>query len=269
MTGTDKNKQGLQEGPSIILVEPQLGANIGTAARAMGNFGLNDLRLVAPRDGWPSEFAQKAAAGADWILDAAPVFDTVEEAIADLHFVYATTARPRDMVNEVVTPEQAAQNIRALTAQGQKTGVLFGREKSGLTNDHIALADAILMAPVNPNFASLNLAQCVLLIGYEWFRGSTDSLGDASRDDGGLSGPGLRMPDTWPANKQELGGFFEHLESELDASGFLKPAEKRPAMVRNLRNMFQRTALTEQDVRTLRGVVSSLVKHKKTGKRDG
>ncbi len=269
MAGKNPKKQHREEGPSIILVEPQLGENIGTAVRAMGNFGLNDLRLVAPRDGWPSEYAQKAASGADWILEAARVFDTVEEAIADLHFIYATTARPRDMVNEVVTPEQAAQNIRSLTRQGQKVGVLFGREKSGLTNDHIALADAILMAPVNPQFASLNLAQCVLLIGYEWFKDSADSLGDASRDDGGLVGPGLRMPDTWPANKKELLGFFEHLESELDASGFLKPAEKRPAMVRNLRNMFQRTALTEQDVRTLRGVVSALVKHKKSGGKDG
>lgn len=269
MAGTNQTQKRVTGGPVIILVEPQLGENIGTAARAMGNFGLNELRLVAPRDGWPSDYAIKAASGADWILEATQVYARVEEAIADLNYVFATTARPRDMVKPVTTPEEAGVEMRARISSGERVGILFGRERAGLTNDHIALADVILAAPVNPAFASLNLAQAVLLIGYEWFKETSTSLGDGSRQDGGFEGSGLRMPGTRPATKEEVLGFFGHLETELDEGGFLKPLEKRPAMVRNIRNMFHRAKLTEQDVRTLRGIISALVLDKKSRKKDG
>lgn len=274
MAGTDRKKAQLSgnpktAGPAIVLVEPQLGENIGTAARAMANFGLGDLRLVAPRDGWPNDYAVKAAAGADHVLDAARLTSTLEEAVGDCKHIYATTARPRDMVKPVITPEQAGHDMRSRAAHGETFAVLFGREKAGLKNDHVALADTIIMAPVNPGFASLNLAQAVLLVGYEWFKHEAQSLGDGSRQDGGLSGPGLPMPGTRPADRAELFGFFEHLEEELDAAGFLHPPEKRPAMVRNIRNLFHRAGLTEQEVRTLRGVVATLVKNKKAGRGRG
>ena len=257
---TDQRRTPLTGGPAIILVEPQLGENIGTAARAMANFGLSDMRLVAPRDGWPNPMARKACSGADWVIDGAEVFETTGEAIADLNLVYATTARTRDMIKPFETPEQAAGALRARIGGGEKAGILFGRERTGLPNDDVALADAILTAPVNPAFASLNLAQAVLLVGYEWFKTGEVTYGDGAVGGGEMTELGLRMPGTRSANKQELIGFFEHLESELDDGGFLRPPEKRPAMVRNLRNMFQRAALTEQDVRTLRGVIASLVR---------
>ena len=165
---------GTAAAPCVILVEPQLGANIGTAARAMANFGLTELRLVAPTNGWPNEHAIKAASGADIIIEQAKLYDTLEEAVADLSFVVATTARKRDMVKPVLTPETAAAQMQARLDQGEGTGILFGREKYGLTNDHVVLADALVIAPVNPDFASLNLAQAVLLIGYEWFKRQSD-----------------------------------------------------------------------------------------------
>lgn len=260
MAGTDHKRETADGGPAIILVEPQLGENIGTAARAMGNFGLSDLRIVNPRDGWPSEKASKAASGADWVIDGARLYDSTADAVRDLTLVYATTARIRDMVKPVESPEEAAVKMRQRVARGERTGVLFGRERTGLHNDDVALADAILMAPVNPAFASLNLAQAVLLIGYEWFKLGTVTYGDDALGGGALSEPGLRMPGTRPATKDELIGFFEHLERELDESGFMRPPEKRPAMVRNIRNMFHRLEPTEQDVRTLRGIVASLVR---------
>lgn len=257
MAGTDHSKTPTDGGPSIILAEPQLGENIGTAARAMANFGLTDLRLIRPRDGWPNDYAYKAASGADWIIDGAQVFDTEREALGDLNYVYATSARQRDMIKPVQSPEQAGADMRARIGRGENVGVLFGRERTGLENDQVTLTDVVIMAPVNPAFASLNLAQAVLLIGYEWFKRAPHTLGDGSRQDG-PGEPGLRMPGTRPATKDELVGFYEHLEAELDDAGFLHPPEKRPAMVRNIRNMFQRTTPTEQDVRTLRGIVSSL-----------
>jgi tRNA/rRNA methyltransferase len=269
MAGTDHSREAIAGGPAIVLVEPQLGENIGTAARAMANFGLSDLRLVSPRDGWPSSMAVKAASGADWVIDGARVFGSVAEAVADLTLVYATTARTRDMVKPVVTPEEAAAAMRERLGSGRGAGVLFGRERTGLTNDDVAFADAILMAPVNPAFASLNLAQAVLLVGYEWFKTGPLSYGDEAVGGGALTETGMRMPGTWPATKEDVLGFFEHLERELDASGFLRPPEKRPAMVRNLRNLFQRCGLTEQDVRTLRGVVASLVRQHERGKGGG
>lgn len=254
MAGTDQTRRDMarqEVAPAVILVEPQLGENIGTASRAMLNFGLSDLRLVAPRDGWPNERARAASSGADIVIDGARVFATAGEAVADLDYVIATTARPRDMVKPVLTPETAAAKLRGVMSgnEGRRAGILFGPERTGLTNDDVALADAVLMVPVNPAFASLNLAQAVLLVGYEWFK-----AGDATPPEQ------LDYQQTRPATKQELLGFFEHLEGELDRFGFLRPPEKRPSMVRNIRNMFQRAGLTEQEVRTLRGVVASLTR---------
>ena len=246
--------------PVIILVEPQLGENIGTAARAMANFALTELRLVAPRDGWPNKKAISAAAGANSIIEAARLFDTVEEAVRDLHMVCAATARPRDMVKSILSFADGAQVMSERLDAGQQGGVLFGRERAGLTNDEIAAADNIIMAPVNPAFASLNLAQAVLLFGYEWLKtGESARLGRETQFDGpGI--PGLNMRASRPATKDELYGFFEHLEQELDAAGFLRPVEKRPIMVRSIRNMFHRIGATEQEVRTLRGIVASLTR---------
>ena len=252
--------------PLIILVEAQLGQNIGTAARAMANFGLDEMRLVNPRDGWPSEWAIKAAASATHVVDKAKLYTSTTDAVQDLHHVYATTARGRDLAKAVLTPEDAAKDMRARCRSGQRVGIMYGREKSGLTNDDITLADSIIMAPVDPQYASLNLAQAVLLNSYEWFKLGNWSLGDGSREDGPVTGAGLRLAGSWPATKEELVGFFEHLEKELDEAGFLRPVERRPSMVRNLRNLFQRANLSEQEIRTLRGVVASLVRQHKRPK---
>ncbi len=255
MAGTDSRKapETLAPGPVIILVEPQLGENIGMAARAMLNCGLTQLRLVNPRDGWPSEDAAAASAGADRVIDNAEVFDTTADAVADLQLVFAATVRARDMTSRIATPAEAANEIRALMEDGVegggKAGVLFGREAKGLKNDDVVLSDAIIMIPVNPAFGSLNLAQAVFAVGHEWFKAGTEPpLGK------------LAMPkDTRPADKADLLGLFEHLEDELDKSDFFHVAEKRVVMARNLRNMLQRAGLTEQEVRTLRGVITSLV----------
>ena len=233
--------------PAVILVRPQLGQNVGMCARAMANFGLTDLRLVAPREGWPNEWAIKAASGADWVLEGARLFDSVAGAAADLHYLVAATARLRDMIKPVVTAEAAAKEMRALTAQGLHCGLMFGPERSGLENDDVALAQAVLRIPVDARFTSINLAQAVLLMGYEWFKAADATPAER-----------LEPGDTWPASTAELVGLFEHLERELDIAGFLFPPEKRPAMVRNLRNIFQRAGLMEQEVRALRGVVTSL-----------
>ncbi|PLX34873.1 MAG: rRNA methyltransferase [Hyphomicrobiales bacterium] len=259
MAGTDTGKQVFGGGPAAILVRPQLGQNIGTAARAMANFGLDDMRLVAPRDGWPSQEARKAASGADHVVDRAGLFETTEQAVSDLNFVLATTARNRDMVKHILTPEEAARELHRRIDAGEKAGILFGPERTGLHNDEVALADALIMAPVNPAFASLNLAQAVLLIGYEWFKPLAPSLGDGNRD-GGAGEAGLFRRRSSPATKAEMIGLFEHLEQELDKGGFLLPIEKRPNMVRNLRNLFHRADMTEQEVRTMRGVISALVR---------
>jgi tRNA/rRNA methyltransferase len=252
MAGTDRTKNEIaapSPGPAVILVAPQLGENIGTAARAMLNFGLTDLRIVRPRDGWPNERARAAASGADIVIDNVQLFDRTADAVAGLDYVVATTARPRDMVKPIFTPETAAARMREAFAGGGRAGLLFGPERTGLENDDLALADALMMVPVNPAFASLNLAQCVLLMSWEWHKAGDTT--EAER---------IEYQQTRPANKEELLGFFEHLEGELDRFGFLKPPEKRPSMVRNLRNMFQRAGLTEQEVRTLRGVVAALTR---------
>jgi tRNA/rRNA methyltransferase len=240
--------------PAVILVKPQLGENIGFAARAMVNFGLTDLRLVAPRDGWPNDKARAAAAGAAALIDRATVYDSVADAIGELNFVLASTARPRGMVKPVLGPARAASELRRRGARAERTGVLFGPERSGLDNDTIALADAILTAPVNPEFASLSLPQAVLLFGYEWFK-TTEAEPSLGRVKGA---EGISFPGTRPAHRAELIGLFEHLESELDRAGFLYPEEKRPSMVRAIRNMFHRMSATDQDVRTWRGIVASL-----------
>ncbi len=247
MSGTDTSVKSLGGGPVVILVDPQLGQNIGMVARAMLNCGLEELRLVRPRDGWPNSAAESAASGADVVLEKTRLFDTTAEAVADLSRVYAATARPRGMITPVVTPRQAAAELRAACAQGTRAGVIFGPERSGLVNDDIALADAVLSVPLNPAFASLNLAQAVFVVGYEWLIAAS---GAAPRE--------LSLGATRPATKAELIGLFERLEAALDARGFLFPVEKRPTMVRNLRNLFQRAELTEQEVRTLHGIVSLL-----------
>jgi len=245
--------------PAIILLEPQLGENIGFAARAMANFGLTELRLVAPRDGWPNEKARAAAAVADSIVDGAKLYPSLDLAIADLNFLLATTARPRDMVKPVMTPKRAAGELAARGDRGERTGVLFGPERSGLDNEAVALADAIVTAPVDPFFASLSLPQSVLLVAYEWLQAQEahPSLGRATIFDGPAV-EGLDLAGTRPATRAELTGLFEHLEGELDRSGFLRPPEKRPTMVRAIRNMFHRMGVTEQDIRTWRGIVTSL-----------
>jgi tRNA/rRNA methyltransferase len=253
MSGTDISKKTLSGGPVVILVDPQLGQNIGMVARAMLNCGLEELRLVRPRDGWPSSAAESAASGADAVLEKTRLFDTTAEAVADLSRVYAATARPRGRITPVVTPRQAAAELRAAAAQGTgaagtRAGVLFGPERSGLVNDDVALADTVLSVPLNPAFASLNLAQAVFVVGYEWLIAGSEV---AARE--------LSLGATRPATKAELIGLFERLEAALDARGFLYPLEKRPTMVRNLRNLFQRAELTEQEVRTLHGIVSLLM----------
>lgn len=238
-------------GFAVILVEPQLGENIGMVARAMANCGLGELRLVAPRDGWPNPAAVAAASGADRILQGAKVFATTAGAVADLNTVLATTARPRDMAKDVVTPKGAAALLRVEAPEGARAGVLFGKEAMGLNNDDIALATTVLTVPLNPDFSSLNLAQAVFVVGYAWYQAADATLAHE-----------LVLPkDTRPANLAELTGLFEHLESELDACGFLRVKEKRPIMVRNIRNIFQRARLSEQEVRTLRGVISGLTKY--------
>ncbi|WP_428674533.1 RNA methyltransferase [Reyranella sp.] len=237
--------------PAIILVRPQLGENIGMAARAMLNCGLSELRLVAPRDGWPNERAQRAASGADVVLDEAQVFDSVADAVADLQHVVATTARTRELVQRIVTARHAASEIRGWIATGERVGILFGPERTGLENDDIVHADTALSIPLNPQFSSLNVAQAVLLVAYEWIASADET-------------PVERMSEhaTRPADKDELQNLFAHLERALDQSGFLRHQAMRPAMVNNLRALLQRAAMTEQEVRTFHGVIKFLSKHK-------
>jgi len=253
MSGTDKTKPrtGLP-GPVVVLVEPQLGENIGMAARAMGNFGLTRLRLVKPRDGWPNMAAQRAAAGADHILEQVELFDTVEVAVADCTLLFATTARAHDQAKPVVAPEGAAREIMEEVARGATAGILFGRERSGLTNEEVALANRIVTFPVDPGFASLNLAQAVLLMGYEWFKLAS----------------GGQIPFSMPerserASSHQMQAFFDNLVGELDKVEFLRPAEKRDVMLVNLRNIFSRMEPTRQDMHTLHGVIMAIAEGRK------
>jgi tRNA/rRNA methyltransferase len=250
--GTDRTKTAVVGGPAIVLVRPQLAVNIGMCARAMANFGLDDLRLVSPREGWPRvgerrERAHAAAAGAVDLLESARVFDTLEEAVADLNYVYATTARERGQLKRIEAPGPAmAEAVEAWRA-GQRRGILFGPERTGLDNREVSLADAIITFPVNPAYASLNLAQAVLLCGYEWFKTAHGAA------------PPLPPQRSGPAKREMVLAFFDFLETRLDERGFFRPVGKKPGMQRNLRNIFHRIGLTEQDVRTLWGAVVRLV----------
>ena len=248
MAGTDRSQDiTLRPSPAIILVEPQLGENIGTAARAMANFGLWDLRVVNPRDGWPNERAVAAASRADHVIDRVRVFATLSEAIADLSLVFATTARRRDLQKPVFGPEEGAKRVISHIAGGAGAGLLFGREKWGLYNEEVAVADAIVTFPVEVAFASLNIAQAVLLMAYEW-RQQADK-GEVLPFTGGLDPA---------APREELFGLFSQLEETLDRTGFFKTAAKRPTMIDNLRAIFSRATLSAQEIRTLRGVISSI-----------
>jgi tRNA/rRNA methyltransferase len=257
--GTDKTKDWAElKGPIVVLVEPQLGENIGAAARVMANFGLARLRLVKPRDGWPSLQARRSASGADRVLDGAALYDTVTAAIADCTLVLATTARAHDQAKPVIGPAEAAAVMAPRVAADENVAVLFGRERWGLENDEVALADRIVTFPVNPAFASLNLAQAVALVAYEWFKLATA---------GALP---FAMPQkSEPARKQQTEAFFANLERELDKIEYFRPLHKRATMLVNLRNIFARMQPTQQDVQTLHGVVMSLSEGRKGPARGG
>jgi tRNA/rRNA methyltransferase len=248
MSGTNSEKPLLAEGPVIILVEPQMGENIGMVARAMANFGLAELRLVNPRDGWPNEKATAAASNAHHVIEATRVYATLEEAIADLNFVYATTARERYGYKPVRSPVVAAETLRARFAAGERSGILFGRERWGLNNEEVGLADEIVTFPVNPAFASLNIAQAVLLMSYEWMKSGMEDLSATS----------FAANPQRPSTKSQLQGLFDHVEETLSARNYFHPIEKKPKMVENLRAVFSRQGFTEQEISVLRGVISSI-----------
>ncbi|MGQ0674049.1 MAG: RNA methyltransferase [Hyphomicrobium sp.] len=258
---------GEGETPAVILMEPQLPDNIGMVARACANFGLDDLRLVNPRDGWPNEKARIAASGANYIVDDAKAYPTLAAATGDLNWVAATTARQRDLRKPVLTPEALAEEMRTRIARGERCGLLFGRERSGLETGEVADADAIVMIPVNSRFASLNLAQAVLLVGYAWMRASPSAtLGRVTTYETPVA-EGMNLGRERPATREDLNGFFEHLEGELDRLGFFNPSHKRPSVVQNLRSLFLRMGATEQEVRTLRGIVATLAHGKGRGRK--
>jgi len=251
--GTDKTKTWVvRPGPCVILVEPQLADNIGSVARAMANFGLSELRLVSPRQGWPAERAYVMAAGANRVLDGAKLFDSVEAAIGDLNFIFAATARAHDQAKPVVDPAAAAVLSVEMAAAGMGVGLMFGRERNGLENHEVALADQIVTLPVNPAFASLNLAQAVVIVAYEWFKSSTGGalpFGTPQRSDA--------------APRQQLLAFFGNLEHELEKVEFFRPPDKRETMVINLRNIFSRMNPTKQDIQTLHGVLMAIAEGRK------
>ncbi len=249
MAGTDSTKAAVSVGPSpaVILVRPQMGENIGAAARAMKNFGLEQMRIVDPRDGWPNEKAHAMASRADDILTGATLYDDSPAAVADLHAVYAATARSREMEKPCLSPRDAVLDMRTRLGAGQRVGILFGGEKAGLDNDDATLAQAIIQIPANPAFSSLNLGQAVLLVAYEWFTSGPIPAVEAAGD-------------ALPVSLDELHFFENRLEDELTRAGFLKPPEKRPSMMRNLRNIFRRANLTGQEVRSLHGVISALIR---------
>ncbi len=234
--------------PAFILVRPQMGENIGAAARAMLNFGLDRMRIVDPRDGWPNPKAVAMASGAAGrVLDRAGVFPDLGRAVADCDFVFATTARNRELVKEVVTPERAMAMARAMAAEGKKVGVLFGPERAGLENADLVHANAIVTVPVNPEFFSLNLAQAVLLLGYEWGRQGAEVPPSV-----------LGLARTELANREEVERLGDHFEERLDAAGFFFPATKAEGMRQNLRNMWGRLGLTRAEVQTLHGMLRQI-----------
>ena len=249
MTGRDggADLHPLGNSPVVILVRPQLADNIGACARAMANGGLFHLRLVAPRDGWPQEKAWRNASGADRLLDAATVHETVPDAVADLHHVFATCPRPRHIIKPVLTARGGAVELRQICGRGLRAGILFGPERAGLDNDDMAAADALIRYPLNPAFMSLNLAQAVMVLAYEWW-----TAGDETEP------RTLMTNETRVATKGQLDNFLTHLVDQLDACGFLRNKPKRPGMVRNIRHFFQRGEATEQELRTLHGIVTEL-----------
>src|ERR1700743_1596195 len=244
--------------PSIILARPQLGENIGAAARAMANFGLSELRIVSPRSAWPNEKARVMAVGAAYILDDAKIFHDPKEALGDLNFVLASTARGRGYAKEVYTAEAGAKLLREHAASGARCGILFGNERTGLENDEVSLANAIVTIPTSPDFSSINLGQAVLLTAYEWHRSGDET-------------PGYKLehgPLAKPATRQEVFQLFEHLEGELLENGFLFPPDKADTMIRSIRAMFTRVALTDQEVRTFRGIFKALARGKHRPSKD-
>ncbi|HET6605405.1 MAG TPA: RNA methyltransferase [Rhodopila sp.] len=249
MTGRDggADLHPIGNSPVVILVRPQLADNIGACARAMANGGLFHLRLVAPRDGWPQEKAWRTASGADRILEAATLHDSVADAVADLHRVFATCPRPRHIVKPVLTARGAAAEMRVTAERGLSAGILFGPERAGLDNDDMAQADALVRYPLNPAFMSLNLAQAVMVMAYEWWTADDDTPARV-----------LMTNETKVATKGRLENFLTHLTDQLDACGFLRNLPKRPGMVRNIRHFFQRGEVTEQELRTLHGIVTEL-----------
>lgn len=264
--GGDERGQALMEGPAqseaglapcVVLVEPQLGENIGMAARAMGNFGLSDLRLVGPREPWPNPKAKAAAAGADAILDGARVFETLGAALGGVNLVLATTARPRDMFKPVMDAGEAVDRAAAHVAAGGTASFLFGRERWGLTNEEVALADAMVTLPVEPDFGSLNVAHAVAVVAYEWRKAAT---GGALP----FEGRGVEA-----ASREELAAMVEHLEAALARTDFFTPPEKRTAMMVNLRAMFSGAGFNPLEVRMLRGVISALEKGRHRARHTG
>lgn len=239
--------------PVFVLTRPQMGENIGAAARAMWNFGLDRMRITAPRDGWPNQKAVAMASGAGRLLDEAQLFDTTADAVADCAFVYATTARPRELTKPVYTPEFAMADAAARIAAGQQVAVMFGPERAGLENDDISRANAIISVPVNPDFASLNLAQCVLLTAYEWRRATHEAVPSM-----------VSMEGDW-AQQIEIEKLAEHYEHRLEDAGFFFPLHKAANMKVNLRNLWSRMPLTRADVQMLHGVIRQMVRWKDKG----
>lgn len=263
MAGTDTSIQQIPDNtplpPVIILVRPQLGENIGMCARAMLNCGVTELRLVAPRDGWPNPDAVASASGASILFDTAKIYATTAEAVADLDFVLATTARDRDMVKGVMTAEQAAKEIRKRHADAASPtcGILFGPERSGLENDDVAVADMILNIPLNPGFSSLNLAQAVLLTCYSWLAAQNPFAGTARA-------PAPEENDNESAaSKGEIENLMQRLEEELEKRRFFRSPEQRPTLSRNIRNFFFRSGMTKQEARTFHGIISALIEKRR------
>lgn len=233
--------------PIVILVRPQLADNIGAVARAMANGGLLHLRLVAPRDGWPQAKAWRMASGAHQILDELTLYNDVASAVADLHHVFATCPRSRHVIKSVLTARGAAAELREMTARDLRVGILFGPERAGLDSEDLAQADTLVRFPLNPAFMSLNLAQAVMVVAYEWWTAAEQTP------------PRLLMTnETAVATKAEVENFLVHLIDELDACGFLRNLPKRPGMIRNIRHLFQRGEATSQELRTLHGIVTEL-----------
>ncbi len=254
MAGTDNTQNSYNRArPAIILVEPQMGENIGASARAMLNAGLTDLSLVRPRDGWPNKKADDMSVGALGRMPPVMVYDTVQQAVANCHYVLATTARPRDMVKPVLTPRDAASELHKRINDGQRVAVLFGSERAGLDNDDVALAHGIITIPLNPAFSSLNLGQAVLLVAYEWSQSDQAAVGRPR----GPRSAGVGE-DNLPASHEKLNELFGRLEAALEEKHFFRNPDQRPTMIRNLRNMLARGELTEQEVRTFHGMISAL-----------